>query len=389
MLKSICYRILFLPILLVVSVAVCAGTPLVTDSGVPYRWDLNAGPVRYMIDPGSLGEFTPEEAQSLVREAMRMWQAVPTATISFKFDGFLSEDISDTNAQEYIQKPDDFINPIVFDDNGAIIDLMLGEGARHTHLGAAQPYVRENGRIVGADLILNGLLAEGGYQGRGELLSTVSHEIGHFIGLGHTQLNQRLWEDGIPANDRYVPIMFPIQSEQNVGPSNLSLDDRSSISFLYPSDSLWTSRGGIAGVVIRRSGEGVQGANVVVTKKEDPFGTAVATVTDLYLRATGEFDIYGLPFGDYKVFVEPVDPRFHGISAVGPFSRFPDSESFIDPVAPEYYSGERESGDPLTDAPDDSEYVHVNLGETADVEIIVNEEDAGITGWMHRAAPIQ
>ncbi len=379
----------FVLILFAAVLSASAGTPLVTDSGVPYQWDLGAGGVRYMVDPGSLGSLTSDEAQELVSEAFRMWQSVPTATMSFVFDGLFSVDITDTNAQEYIQIPDDGVNPIVFDDDGAVIDLVLGEGARLTHLGIAQPYVIENGRIIGADLILNGFLAGRGHKGRQEILSTLAHEIGHFIGLGHTQLNQKFWQDGISANNRYLPIMFPVQAEDENSPSTLSLDDQSSISLLYPSDSLWTSRAGIAGAVVCRSGEGVQGANVVVKREDDPYETAAATVTDLYLRATGEFEIYGLPYGEYTVLVEPIDPRFHGISSVGPFSKFPDSESFIDPISPEYYNGERESGDPSLDRPGDSEPFQVDLGEIADIEIIINEEQAGITEWELHVPPIQ
>ncbi len=358
-----------------------AGGFLVTESGDPVHWDTHGGTIHYRVDQGPLGPFSNAEAIELVRMAFRIWQSVPTSTVAFRYDGLLEDDVSDKNVDKHLQIPDDDLNPVILDTDGLIIDLLEGDGARYAYLGITQSYVETGGKILGADIIINGLNCPSGEEGKQTLLATIVHEIGHFLGLSHSQLNHQFWNDGDTENDRYLPTMFPIRSDDDSNLADLNPDDIFAVSWLYPSDSFWSSTGGIAGTVVRRSGHPVQGANVIARKIDDPCMMAISCVSDFLIGGTGEFEIYGLPYGSYTIEVEPIDPLFYGSAAIGPFAENRYSESFVNPILPEYYNGPRESADPATDDPEDFEAVQVELGESAEVEIIANEGPAGVHEW--------
>jgi hypothetical protein len=65
--------------------------------GQPIGWD-NTKPIRYYLDPGPLPPFSNEQAHTLLKEAMKLWENAPNANVpKFEFAGYLPEDINKDN----------------------------------------------------------------------------------------------------------------------------------------------------------------------------------------------------------------------------------------------------------------------------------------------------
>jgi hypothetical protein len=112
-------------------------------------------------------------------------------------------------------------------------------------------------------------------------LNAVTHELGHFLGLDHSQINVDVFNQ--TAGDckldtlAGLPLMFPFaycQSRKSAGLGILAPDDIAWISALYPSDAT-TVFGKISGQVqFSDSISGFQGANVIARQVDNPSTTA-------------------------------------------------------------------------------------------------------------------
>ena len=69
--------------------------------GTPIKWD-NTKPIRYYLDPGKLGRLTNEQAHTLLKEAMKIWEnaSLNAKVPHFEFAGYLPEDVNGTNYQK-------------------------------------------------------------------------------------------------------------------------------------------------------------------------------------------------------------------------------------------------------------------------------------------------
>ncbi len=367
-----------------------AGGPLLpTRTGRAFVWTV-ARPVTYTPDQGPLGPLTNEEAVNLTQEIFTIWASIPTTRIRFQPSGqFLSADVTGSNVMSVLDKLVDdclkgvgCVNPIIFDSDGSVTDALLGVGSRRRIAGFAGPRVFSSARILQGTVTINGLFANQ----RDRLRGIMTHEVGHFAGLDHTQINLDAVFDFDPSNDETVPTMTPVFSssfrvETWATPH---LDDIAAISSLYPAPSFATTTGTIRGRVLYSDGVGFMGANVIARKVDDPQVVAVSSVSgfqhigtitnkdfDLELRGSddpdllGFYEIRGLPPGDYTVEIESIDPSFIGGSSVGP----------LDPPSPlpgpaEYYSGEAESD---SDDPESRTIIPVAAGRVVDnINIILN-----------------
>ncbi|MDP2209853.1 MAG: T9SS type A sorting domain-containing protein [Bacteroidota bacterium] len=354
-----------------------AGGPLTTyqSRSIVYK----TMPITYRTDKGNLGAFSNLTAKNLTIESFQVWQDVASSNVAFTNQGELPVDVDGTNFTNYLDNFSDGINPVVFDNNGAIIDAIFGIGASDDILGYAGSAYYDAGPDAGyyaeGEAVLNGKFSQPPYSlTEIQYKATIVHELGHFIGLDHTQINDDFAGDGNPANDIYIPTMYPTATDDDVSLASLNPDDIAAVSFLYPEPSFAASTGKISGTAVRFDNSVVRGANVVAISTTDSLMNQISTVTDYFVQNTGAYTIHGLSAGNYFIKIEPVIPSFTGGSSVGPYAEDGSGISFINPVLAEYYNGQNESHDPLIDSVNARVSVSVNVGlTTSGINILANK----------------
>jgi len=366
---------------LLTSGLVSAGGPLrvtgfaALQPGQPFVWPTTS-PIRYTVDSGPLsvnpsGQTVISNAQGLsrVQNLFQNWQSVSTASISFSYAGPITgvtggavKSIQDFNTVQGSCN-NGAQNPVIFDANGSLLRA-LGLDPLVIGFASTCKLDPQAGHIVSALVLLNGQFQDGvsnpatqNYEITADQFDeAITHEFGHFAGLGHSQINLDLFQSGALNNcdvDRLagLPLMFPVefcQSRKSVGLPILSPDDAAWISKLYPGPSFTSSYGTISGFVFFSDGiTAVQGVNVVARRVDDPL-TAIDESKSIAVSVVSGFSFTGnpgqaitgdntsgsslgsrnpaligyyeipVPPGTYTIQVENIDASFTGGSSVGP-----------------------------------------------------------------------
>jgi hypothetical protein len=347
--------------------------PAATQPGQAFVWP-SGSTIQYTVDTGPLsttpsGQVVISNAQGLtrVKSLFQNWQSVPTTSITYTYAGPITgvtggdvKTVADFNTVKGSCTAGTQ-NPVVFDANGSIFS---GLGLDPLVIGFASTCKMnaQTGQIVSAMVTLNGEFRDGVSTSTNFELSAdqfdeaMTHEIGHFSGLGHSQINLALYQTGVvdacDTDDLAgLPLMFPVefcQSRKSAGLPILSPDDVAWISKLYPGASYASSYGTISGFVLFSDGiTAFQGANVIARRVDDPSTPedeskriAVSSVSGFLFtgnpgqnisgdnaggspfgsRNTALIGYYEIPVtpGTYTVEVEAIDGQFTGGSSVGP-----------------------------------------------------------------------
>lgn len=258
----------------------------VNGKTVPLRW--NASSLRWYVTNRGIGDVSATQLQVTVSRAFDTWQNVPTAAVAFTFAGFTSA--------------------VPFDQDGLSVVGFANEPDMDRVLGATTFVVDDvTGELVEADIFFNEVFpwatADAGIPGSFDLQSVATHEIGHFIGLGHSALGET---EPRPTGGRRViasgAVMFPIAlSAGSTADRVLQPDDIAGVSTVYPDQGFAQQTGSIAGRVLM-NGRPIFGAHVVAFDLQTSELVAGFTLND-----TGEFVIAGLRPGPHVVRVEPLD----------------------------------------------------------------------------------
>jgi hypothetical protein len=257
----------------------------VDGSSIPIRW---SSPINYFVTSRGVTNVTPVQLQSVLAQSFSTWTTV-VPSVSATFSGF-------TNAEP------------VREDGATVIGFQEHPELDRTLGLTAFTVDRTSGQLVEADVFLNSLFdwstAPAGEPNKFDVQSTLTHEIGHVLGLAHSLLGETELR---AAGGRRVlakrAVMFPIAFAAGTTLDRaLQDDDKAAIAVTYPPSAQFLRDTGSVSGHVTLDGAGIFGAHVVA------FNTKTGEMVGAFsLNASGQFSIDGLTPGIYVLRVEPID----------------------------------------------------------------------------------
>ncbi|HCH65665.1 MAG: hypothetical protein CL927_19925 [Deltaproteobacteria bacterium] len=162
-------------------------------------------PVSYQINPTNRSGLDETEVESLIHGAFDQWQAVTKVPLSFDYQGE-----TDVSAPSYT----DNANVVYFENNWPD-DWDSG------FLALTFTWSVDYGEIIAFDMAINESFdwTTSGQKGKHDLYNAVTHEVGHAVGMGHS--------DVLDAT------MFADSQTGDTAKRSLSEDDAQGLRYLY------------------------------------------------------------------------------------------------------------------------------------------------------------
>ena len=322
-------KLISLLLITFVAASAWAGGPLrlAGPSGrTPVTYPNGGQNITFNLDQGNLGSRSKAQADAIFDQAFVLWNNVPTSTAKLTRGPDLPVDVTAANYTTYLSRYSDGLNPIIYDTDGSITDTLFGVGAKNSILGfAGSAFFSSTATYAEGEAVINGFLSIS----NNTLAVVLTHEIGHFIGLDHTQL-----DDTQGLSSANYALMYPIAFRNQV---SLHEDDVASISALYPT-GINAAYGTLSGVFTQVNATAILGANIWA--RETTTGKVYSNVSDFLREGTGFYRML-LPPGTYTLNAESIQTNFTAGSSVGPFAANSSSISFLapHPITPVAFQG--------------------------------------------------
>jgi hypothetical protein len=272
---------------------------------------------------------------------------------------------------------------VIYDHDGSIIAALAGPGV----LGFSGPEFSTTGTplLTESVAVLNGSEVSVGDAEGIWYQAVFTHEFGHGINLAHVQTNGSVtfFNDdrgpaacptpyggfpGLPDVETMYPFIDPRIGRSGIEQGTVDLlDDRASVSDLYPGEGWSDQFGSIEGTVYRNNGvTPVTGVNVIVRNVADPWDDCISMLSGAFSQGLagpdGRFRFNGLtPGAQYVVYVDVI--------VAGGFST---PQAIPLPGPEEYWNGADENGNPDIDPACEFEMITAEAGARSNADIVLN-----------------
>lgn len=285
---------------------------LISTSREAHRWEPEQFPLHFRI---IRNQYVPEgladEWEAIARDAMRQWASLPTATLEFTVE-VVTDD-------EFIPRIDEY-NDIAFADR-------FGDSGTR---GVASPWFlygpweEHPPQFTECDVFLNSNSEAANAKQRDTIGRVLVHEIGHCLGLLHTDSYPMATRPDPPPPPGFLPV--PLMGYGSPRGA-LTEDDRVGVSLLYPTREFERSRGAVGGRLVRE-GTPIPFAYVQAVTNG---GANPRAGPGVYADEDGIFLIEGVHPGPTLLWIHPMMTRnaianshIHKLAAEAGVLQFPD-----------------------------------------------------------------
>jgi hypothetical protein len=373
--KSFVYLSLWMLIFTHGSRALAGGAIQTNLNGLPLSWEAGSTIV-YNPENGALksaGDYNAQQTRDLLKTAVDAWGILPGVQLVIEQGDFLDDggDVDENNFKQFLgtgteacypdifgESEDACLTPIIFDEDGEILDSLFGACSKFFILGFAgfddvddgsgDPARRivRRGQALFSGACLNPAEAKAGcgscqrVLSDDEILTIVTHEMGHLMGMDHSQVHPDVFaectarpEGCPPGVADGLPTMFPILVNK-ARMADLHRDDEAYFQRLYGNPN--QSSCSVTGKVFARDGTTeVRGVEVLAENVDETksltdavsfISGAEAPKNNRSGRSQGNcrenggfYRITGLAVGEtYRLCVQKINPQFTGGSSIEP-----------------------------------------------------------------------